>query len=63
MRLSFLLFFLFIFFITAAQPVSVHRMPAEWEKQEAVILTYSGDPDDPVTTEKVHRSTGARCTP
>lgn len=57
MRLSLLLLLFLCFIICNAQPVTSYRMPAEWEKQEAVILTYSGDPDDPVTTEKVHRST------
>lgn len=57
MRLSLFLLLLFCFIICNAQPVAPYRMLAEWEKQEAVILTYSGDPDDPVTTEKVHRST------
>jgi agmatine deiminase len=29
-------------------------MPAEWEPQEAVFLTYTGDPNDAFTTAKVH---------
>ncbi|CAG5072975.1 Agmatine deiminase [Dyadobacter sp. CECT 9623] len=29
-------------------------LPAEWDKQQAVFINYSGNSDDAVTTEKVH---------
>ena len=31
-------------------------MPAEWEKQKAIFVNYSGNSADSVNTEKVHRS-------
>lgn len=57
MRITWLIIYCFFCYNSFAQSFSGYRLPAEWEKQEAVILTYSGDPDDLVTTEKVHRST------
>lgn len=31
------------------------RMPAEWEKQQAVFVNYAGNPRDTITTEQVHK--------
>lgn len=57
MRLTFQLSFVAFSLFSCTMKLAAQQMPAEWDKQEAVILTYSGDSDDPVTTEKVHRST------
>lgn len=35
--------------------VETIRMPAEWEKQEAIFVNYSGNPDNLVITEKVQK--------
>ena len=49
----FLLFFLTLLFGCNSEKVTT-GIPAEWENQEAVFLTYTADPEDLLTTKSVH---------